>query len=189
MKPSLPRSAVRIFVAALLALSGEAGTLRAASSGHQLDYQIKAAYIYNFAKFVQWPPPPLAGGREFRVGVLGDPDSFAIIADTLRGKQVGGHPLEVVLLGSDAQAASCRVVFILRTSSLTPAQFHAHLRSAPVLLVGEKEGFAEAGGDIGFVPRGDNLRYQVNLAAAQQAGLRLSGQLANLAELVRGPAQ
>jgi hypothetical protein len=54
-------------------------------------------------------------------------------------------------------------------------------------LVGEKEGFAVAGGEIGFVPRGDNLRYQVNLSAAQQAGLKLTARLANLAEIVRVP--
>ncbi|HZZ58845.1 MAG TPA: YfiR family protein [Opitutaceae bacterium] len=188
MKPGPSRSALRPLLAAALAWAAAAAPLRGISASQQLDYQIKAAYLYNFAKFVEWPPPPLEPGKPFRVGVLGDPDAFAIIADTLRGKKVAGHPLEVALLGSDADAADCRVVFILRTSPLTPAQFHSQVRSAPVLLVGEKEGFAAAGGDIGFVPRGDNLRYQVNLPAAQRAGLRLSGQLANLAELVRGSA-
>jgi len=158
-----------------------------AASAGQLDYQLKAGYLYNFAKFIEWPPPPMAAGDTFRVGVLVDENAYAIIAETLRGRTIGDHPIEVVLLGLDADVATCRVIFVPKTAPLTPAQFRERLPDAAVLLVGEKDGFAAAGGEIGFVPRGDNLRYQVNLSAAQKVGLKLSAKLASLAEIVRAP--
>lgn len=175
---------LRLAVAGLLAglASGQA------APANQIEYQVKAAYLYNFAKFVEWPPPPLQPGASFRIGVLADPDAFAIIAETLQGRKISDHPIEVVLLTTAADISGCRVVFVPRSSEITPARFHASQPAASVLLVGEQAGFAAAGGDIGFIPRGDNLRYQVNLAAAQRAGLRLSGRLANLAELVHSPA-
>ena len=159
----------------------------AAAPASQIEYQLKAGYLYNFAKFIEWPAPPLAAGAAFRVGVLVDENACAIIADTLRGRMIGDHPIEVVLLTPDSDPTGCRVVFVPRASSLTPAQFRERRPDAPVLLVGEKDGFAAAGGEIGFVPRGDNLRYQVNLSAAQRAGLKLSARLASLAEIVRAP--
>jgi len=158
------------------------------TASRQVEYQIKAGYIYNFAKFVEWPPPPLPDGANFRVGVLVDENAYTVIAETLRGRLIGDHPLEVVLLKLDTDASNCRVVFIPRSVGITPRQFHAAQPAARVLLVGEKDGFAASGGEIGFVPRGDNLRYQVNLAAAEHAGLRLSARLASLAEIVHVPS-
>jgi len=176
------------FVRVLAAFAVTAVAGRAVPASRQLEYQIKAGYLYNFAKFVEWPPPPLAEGGVFRLGVLSDETAYSIIAETLRGRKIGEHPVEVVLLASNADAASCRVVFIPRSVAVTVSDLRAELNHAAVLLVGEKEGFAAAGGEIGFVPRGENLRYQVNLAAAEQAGLHLSARLAGLAEIVRPPA-
>jgi hypothetical protein len=157
----------------------------AASAAAQLSYQLKAGYLFNFAKFIEWPPPPLPAGDVFRVGVVGDADAFEIIASTLHGKSVGPNPIEVVLLRPDQDARDCRVVFIPKTAGLSPAEYRARQPNSRLLLVGEKDGFAAEGGDIGFVPRGDNLRYQVNLDAAKITGLRLSARLASLAEIVQ----
>ena len=150
----------------------------------QIDYQLKAGFLYNFAKFVEWPPPPLPAGTPFRIGIIADANVHAAIAETLRGRAVDGHPVEVLLLGPADDASLCRIVFIPRSSPLTPAQFRARLPDRAVLLVGEQDGFAAAGGEIGFLPRGDNLRYQVNLTAARRVGLKLSARLASLAEVV-----
>ena len=158
-----------------------------AVAARQLDYQLKAGYLYNFAKSVDWPPPPLATEAAFQIGVLADETAYGVISEALRDRKIGDHPVKVVLLGLTDDPSSCRVLFVPHTVSLTPAEFRARQPNAPVLLVGEKEGFAAAGGEIGFVPRGDNLRYQVNLSAAQHAGLKLSARLANLAEVVRAP--
>lgn len=177
-----------VFVRLLAVLVISEVAVRAVPASRQLEYQLKAGYLYNFAKFVEWPPPPLTEGGAFRLGVLTDETAYAIIAETLRGRKIGEHPIEVVLLTANADAASCRVVFIPRSAAVTVSQLRAELDHAAVLLVGEKDGFAAAGGEIGFVPRGENLRYQVNLAAAEEAGLHLSARLAGLAEIVRAPA-
>jgi hypothetical protein len=182
------RVKAQFLLLALTALCLVFPAVRGQSSSHKIEYELKAGYLYNFAKFVEWPPPPLAAAGPFRVGVIADENAYAIIADTLKGRMIGDHPVVVVLLKPDADASGCRVVFIPRTAMITPAQFHAHQPKARVLLVGEKDGFAASGGEIGFVPRGDNLRYQVNLSAAEHAGLRLSARLASLAEIVHIPS-
>lgn len=180
--PAFPFPPGVLFLALGLLLGTSA---QAAPASRQLDYQLKAGYLYNFAKYVEWPPPPLSDQSTFRVGVVGDAKAFEVIAETLRGKTVGDHSVEVVLLKPEDAGDTCRVIFIPRSAGISPAEFRARQPNAAVLLVGEKEGFAAEGGDIGFIPRGDNLRYQVNLAAAQSVGLRLSARLASLAEIVR----
>jgi hypothetical protein len=159
-------------------------TAPAASNANRIDYQLKAAFLYNFAKFIEWPPPPLPGAAPFRIGVLGDEGAHAIIAEALQGRMIADHPIEVVLIGATNDASTCRILFVPRTASLSPDALRALRSKTVVLLVGEKDGFAESGGEIGFIPRGDNLRYQVNLAAAHQVGFKLSARLASLAEIV-----
>lgn len=160
-----------------------------AAPTRQIEYELKAGFIYNFAKFIEWPPPPLASGSIFRVGVLKDESIHAIIEGALKGKMIGDHPIEVVLLNDEDDLSGCRVLFIPKTSALNPTQLREKMPNVAVLLVGEKDGFASSGGDIGFIPRGDNLRYQVNLAEAQRTGFKLSARLASLAEIVRSSKQ
>lgn len=187
LAPRVPLSARRWLLRCACAFLF-ASTAQAASSASRIDYQLKAAFLYNFAKFIEWPPPPLPRSAPFRIGVLVDRGAHAIIAEVLQGRMIADHPIEVVFVGAEDDLSACRILFVPRTAPLDPAAIRARRPETVVLLVGEKEGFAESGGEIGFIPRGDNLRYQVNLAAAQQAGLKLSARLASLAEIVHAAA-
>jgi hypothetical protein len=172
--------------AVLLGLAASAGA--ASPGGRELDYRIKAGFLYNFAKFVDWPPPPLTAASPFVVGILGDETAFEIIASVLRGRRIGEHPLEVRRLAPDEDGAACRVIFVPQTFAAAADHLRNRRSAIAALIVGESDGFSAHGGRIGFVPRGDNLRYQVNLATAKAAGLRLSATLASLAEIVASGA-
>lgn len=164
-----------------------------------LEYQLKAGFLFNFAKFIEWPPAKLAAGAELRVGVVAPDDIFAIIEQSLAGKRAGTHPLVVERLAAaeleSAERPLPQIVFLhqdaLRSrheNGIDLEQLLARAAREPILVVGESPGFASAGGMIGFIQRGENLRFQVNLASAQRAGLKLSARLSGLAEMVTSSA-
>lgn len=193
--PARPRPRRRGVAACLVALATFAGLspARGFAAANSIEYQVKAGFLFNFAKFVEWPGAALAPGASVRLGIVGPEDVFQLIEKSLAGKTAGDRPL-VVERFTPAQLEAGTLPNILfvhqdafRAQSelgFTPAQIAALAERHPVLLVGESAGFATSGGMIGFVQRGENLRFQVNLANAQRAGLRLSSRLSGLAEIV-----
>jgi len=160
----------------------------AATNDLGLEYRIKAAYLYNFTKFIEWPPAPAEmADRPFVLGVL-DPDGFAfnVISESLRGKSGANGRTIVVqrLTALDRDALTCNQIFITRASGIDAVQARKVLDGLPIVLVGETTDFAEQGGVIGFVLTGDAVHCEVNLAGAQRAGVKLSGRLASVARLV-----
>ena len=150
----------------------------------RLEYQVKAGYLFNFLRFTEWPAETQRAGAPYRVGVMDDEATFKIIADTLRGKTLDQRTIEVEYLKAGNSLHGFHLVFVPRTAEPPPADATTH----GVLIVGETTDFALRSGMIGFVLRGYNIRFQVNLSAAQHAGLKLSGRLASLAEIVQAPA-
>jgi hypothetical protein len=167
-----------------LALAPPAGHAVAAGSADaapRLEYQVKAGYLYNFLRFTEWPADSLPAGAPYRIGVIDDEGTTKIIADSLNEKRINERPIQVVALPSDGSTMGCHLIFVPRTRKFTITQ----TPPPPVLLVGESDSFAAESGMIGFVTRGYNIRFQVNLVATQRAGLKLSGRLASLAEIVQ----
>jgi hypothetical protein len=149
------------------------------------EYEVKAAFLYNFARFVEWPPDaPGRDERPFVVAVLGD-DPFGDALDrTLAGKTVASRPIAVRRLSSPEEAQHANIVFV---SSSEKAQISHVLRvlgGARVLTVGEMSGFAEQGGMIGFRTENRRIRFDINADQAHRAGLRISSQLLKLARIV-----
>lgn len=147
----------------------------------RLEYQVKAGYLYNFLRFTEWPAACLPAGAPYRIGVVDDEATTKIIADSLNDKQINDRRIQVVTLPLDGTTMGCHLIFVPRTRQFTITQ----TPPPPILLVGESDSFAAESGMIGFVTRGYNIRFQVNLAATQRSGLKLSGRLASLAEIVQ----
>lgn len=151
----------------------------------RLEYQVKAGYLFNFLRFTDWPPQALPAGTPYRIGVVSDTAAFNVIADVLRGKTVSERTIDVVALKPGDSLKGCHLVFVPRTAGQSEEQILDAADREGVLMVGESEDYARRGGMIGFVLRDHNIRFQVNISAAQQAGLKLSGHLARLAEIVQ----
>jgi len=177
----------RIGTAVLLAaLAGQVSVSAATSdTAPRLEYQVKAGYLFNFLRFTEWPPQALPSGAPYRIGVVEDPGTYNIIAETLRGKTVNDRAIEVVYLNSHEPVRGCHLVFVPRSAEATTLNLGSDSNRQNTLLVGESPDYALTDGMIGFVQRGHNIRFQVNLQAAQHAGLKLSGRLASLAEIVQ----
>jgi hypothetical protein len=148
------------------------------------EYQLKAAFLFNFAKFVEWPPAAFAGAKApLVIGILGDNPFHDDLARTIGNKTIDEHPLEIKELqySSLAQATNCHILFISTSEKKRLPEIFAGLKGASVLTVGETDRFTETGGMINFVPEGTKIRFQVNKDTATKAGLKISSKLLSLA--------
>ena len=159
-------------------------TARPASSP---EYEVKSAFLLNFAKFVEWPPAAAASAaREVKICVLGE-DPFGEALDrTVSGKEIGNRPVAAVRVATASEAAGCAVLFVSASEAGHLDAVLAGLRGVPVLTVGDTRGFAGAGGIIGLFLENDRVRFEINVGAAHDAHLKISSQLLGLARIV-GP--
>jgi YfiR/HmsC-like len=140
------------------------------------EYQVKAAFIYNFAKFIAWPdaPGPLV------IGVVGEDPFGEVLDNAVRGKTAAGRPIKVRRLGDNDEPNTCNIVFISTSEKRRVAEL---LRRAGdgVLTVGELPQFSEDGGIVRFFLDNNRVRFQINARAADRAGLKIHSQLLSLA--------
>jgi hypothetical protein len=151
------------------------------------EYEVEAAYLSNFGRFVDWQLKP-APGEAFNVCVLG-PDPFGTLLDNaLKGEQIGNTQLVARRLSGAEEISSCRILFISSMRENQLPAILAALGTSNVLTASDMPDFTRRGGMIQFVIEGKRVRFEINLNAAQRAGLSLSSQLLKLAVAVRrGP--
>ena len=149
------------------------------------EYDLKAAFLFNFAKFIDWPGGSFPSPQTpFTICVLGrDPFGHAL-DDDLHGKMIRDQPLAVRRLKDKTEARSCQMVFVSSAESVHLTELLESLRGASVLLVGETSGFAAAGGTIELTVEDNRVRFTINVDAAGRAGLTFSSKLLALAKLV-----
>jgi hypothetical protein len=164
--------------AALCALTWCIGA-QAAPAG---EYEVKAAFIHNIAKFVEWPAAATGAGK-LRLCILGD-DPFGGNIDALRGKQVGRLVWEVASLGDSADVKSCQVLFISASGHDGIGQIRKRINGSAVLTVGDTRGYAEQGVMVNFYLEENRVRFEINRAAAARAGFRIDSKLLRLGRIV-----
>ncbi len=154
------------------------------------EYQLKAVFLFNFAKFVDWPATSFAGPQSpFVVCILGPAPFGRAVDDVFRDKTVDNRPVVIERFKNIAQARQCHMVFVSQSEGFHLADIILHLRGECVLLVGESDGFAEAGGVIQFVIEDNRVHFLINPDAAGRAGLKISSQLLSLARVVHDMAK
>lgn len=174
------------FVAACaLAITSVLGVVRPAYADAALEYRIKSAFLYNFAKFVSWPDSAFVSDRQpLRICVVGRNPFNGGLAKALAGRTAQGHPVELAEPRLISDAVKCHVVFIPESEDERVAQILQTLSGRSVLTVGESAGFQAAGGMIRLLLENKKVRFDVNLAQAESAALRVSSQLLKLAREV-----
>jgi hypothetical protein len=154
-----------------LCLAGEAES--------RLEYQVKAAFLFNFLKFVDWPP--VAPDTPWVIGVLGHDPFGEVLDETVRGKIVNGRRIEVRRYARPGEVKDCNVLFIgvAEFERMTAAQQPVPSR-AGLLTVGESPGFRKSGGAVTFVLEDHRVHFKLQPSAASAAGLKMSSQLLKL---------
>lgn len=147
------------------------------------EYEVKAAFLFNFAKFVEWPADRLTTNNlPIRFGVLGESAKFAAdLRKTLEGKTIDTHPVELVFYDSLPASNLPHILFISDSERRNFRRILDSLKGQPVLTVGDEGGFCEAGGMINFQLDAKKIRFEINQKAAEQHQLRLSSKLLRVA--------
>ena len=173
----------RCWLAANLLLAGS--TLGGSAWAGEFDeYTVKAAYLYNFAKFVEWPSGAFVNADAPLLICIAGANPFGDALAALTGKTVGSHPVEVRHYPAATGLESCHVVFIGRAEQGRFKAILAKLGRLPILTVSDIGDFAQVGGMIGLVEAEQRIRFDINLTASRQANLKLSSQLLKLANIV-----
>jgi hypothetical protein len=155
------------------------------------EYQIKAAFLFNFAQFVEWPSAAFADSQTpISIGVLGDDPFGAVLDQTVQGETIHSRKLVVQRSRRLEDLKGCHLLFISKSEKSRVGDILSGLGSSSVLTVSETESFARRGGIINFYLDGNKVRFEINAQAAQQKGIKISSQLLKLGKAVTaGPAK
>jgi YfiR/HmsC-like len=163
-----------------LLLAAELG--RAQTPPRPTEYQLKAAFLYNFAKFIDWPPEALADEKEpFIIGVLGDNPFGNDLEQTVAAKKINDHTISIQSFHTAAEAAHCQILFISKSEEKHFSEIIQALHGTAVLTVSENDGFIKTGGMVNFVKEDNKIRFQINDEAAKANRLKISSKLLSLA--------
>jgi hypothetical protein len=153
------------------------------------EYAIKAAYLYQFGHYIQWPTDSFADEQSpFVIGVLGDDPFGGALDEIARDKKINDRRIVIKRFSSPANYSPCHLLFVVSSADVTEKL--GAIRKAqrfPVLLVGESPGFAEHGGTINLFIEQNKVRFEVNMEVAKQQQLKISSKLLSLAKIIGAP--
>ena len=168
--------------------AGVRGRPRAVNTNAPLEYEVKAAFLFRFAQFVEWPVGTFRDASEpFTYCTIGEDPFHGALERTMSGKTIGQRSLRVQHLNGPEKVGECQVLFVGAPGDKKHIEETlSGTRDLPILTVGEADQFAENGGAIGFCTEDNKIRFEVNLDAAGKAGLKISAKLLALAKMVLG---
>ncbi len=163
-----------------------AGHVLAADVAVAKEHQLKAAFIYNFTKFVEWPPKNFPDPNSpIVIGVVGKCPVYDEITRVVKDRKLNGREFAVRIIDTPEAARSVNLLFFCASEDGRLAEFLSAPLGANILTVGESEQFARQGGVINFLMEGYKIRFDIDMLGAERAGLKVSAQLQKLARTVR----
>jgi hypothetical protein len=168
-------------VLSLNLIAGAATGFPGAAGGQEIapsEYQMKAAFLFNFAKFVEWPTAVLPENSPLVMGVLGDDPFDGALENAVRNKAIAEHPLAYKRVKSLSEVKDCHILFISSSEKKRWPQLSDALAGASVLTVSENwDHFTDAGGVIYFFMENRRVCFDINAEAARKVGLKISSKL------------
>jgi hypothetical protein len=150
------------------------------------EYQVKAAFVYTFAKFVEWPPQAFSSpASAMTICILGEDPFGRFLDDAVKGKSIGDRPLAVLRLTDLPMGHECKILFIASSERRRMQTLLASIAPLGLLTVGDTPDFAAQGGVIGLRLDGERIRLSVNLTAAEKANVRVSSRVLSLATIIK----
>ncbi|MFH1679271.1 MAG: YfiR family protein [Candidatus Eisenbacteria bacterium] len=149
------------------------------------EYEIKAAFLYNFAKFVKWPHDSLPEpDSPIVIGVLGKDPFGPVLDEIVRDKPIDGRPIRVKRLTGPRDAAGIQILFVSITDEAELARAFKEIEPRGMLVVGETKEFAHDHGTVRFFLEENRVRFEINVAAADRAGIKIDVKLLKLARVI-----
>jgi hypothetical protein len=185
---------ITLFLSLLLFLALDGAPLCAGDS-HPTEYQVKAAFVFNFAKFVEWPSENFPSAETpIAIGVVCESGSSfeTDLKNTIANKTINGRRLVINRVSSPQEMKSCHILFVCRSEKSEKQEkrrleeLFQSIQGGKVLTIGESDSFIPAGGIINFVTEDRKIRFEIKDAAARQAGIKISSKLLTLARTREG---
>lgn len=176
MKHSVYRLLAIVAVSLFISHSGPAAAQQPS------EYQVKAAFLYNFLNFVEWPQSVL-NDTTLTIGILGT-NPFREAIKRFEARKVEGRSLRIVHSERLQDLPFCHILFVSNSEEKSFTQIFQYLSNQPTLTVGETKDFAQQGGIVNFFLQNNKVRFEVNLQQSKDARLRLSSKLLKLARIV-----
>ena len=149
------------------------------------EYQIKAAFLFNFTQFVEWPVDALPETKApLVIGILGENPFSTYLEEIISGEQVNGHPLVVQQYKNVEEIKTCHILFINLAETDKPEQAITILKARSILTVSDRNNFIKEGGMIRFIRKNNKIQIQINPEPAKEANLIISSKLLRVAEVV-----
>jgi hypothetical protein len=186
MMPAQQAPGGRLCVATVVlaaTLVAEPGLARRSDAQAVSDVAVKAALLFNFAKFAEWPA--LLSSASINFCIVGDEGVATALVDVVRGHTINGRRLEVWRPHDATAWKTCHLLYVADADSRRLAARLAEIRAVPILTVSDANGFAGTGGIVELYVDGARMRFAINVDAAERSGLRLSSRLLGLATIVR----
>jgi hypothetical protein len=173
------RVAIALLMALLVPLAGP-------SAQDVTEVRLKGAFVFNFARFTEWPAGVIESSRTVGACVVGDVAVGRALASTVQGREVQGRTVTVLIDPATAALPGCHLLYVTGADSVAILPALTAVQHTPVLTISDVEGFARAGGMIQLHVEHARLGFRINIDAARCAGLSLSSRLLSLAEVVDG---
>jgi hypothetical protein len=146
---------------------------------------LKAAFLYNFAKFAQWPVEVLALKQTLSLCVVGDSAVAEALEQTIKGQGIDSHPLTVEIVKADGPIHGCHLLYVSGLDRKQAGQLLSSMKNSAAFTVSDGERFAQMGGVAQLIPDSNRLRFAINPEAARRARLRISSKLLTVAQIVK----
>lgn len=154
------------------------------AEGSELETKVKAAYIYNFTKFVDWPGDEMTvAGEPIRICIIGN-DPIRTLLGELSNREAKGRPLKIVRVKDINALPSCNILYVSRSEQSQLPMILERLHGLPLLTVSDIPAFAQKGGIIGFINENNRIKVEINSRAARQAGLKISAKLLEISRVL-----
>lgn len=158
----------------------------AATDTAALEYKVKASYLFNFVKFVEWPEASFTNSSSpFVIGLVGDDPFGRTLDETFAGRKTNGRGFVIRRFSPKDDPGNCHILFATLSDKGRLAKLLASLRGRPVLTVGETDRFGELGEMVNFIVVGGTVKLEANPEAAAAAGLKVSSKLLAVSKLVK----
>ena len=150
------------------------------------EYELKAAYLFNFGKFITWPDDAFnKSGDNFIIGIYGKNPFGTILSETVQNKTLQNRNVKILICESSEEAKLCHMVFLSQVNGMQAMELCKSLENMPVLTVGDQiDDFCQNGGIINFSPQNYKYRFEINNITAQKVKLVISSKLLTLAEII-----
>lgn len=172
----------RIYINTLLLIFG---LFASAQTTGDREFQVKAAFLFNFTQFVEWPPGALPEpGSSLVIGILGENPFDNYLQAVVSGEVVNGHPLAIQRYQNADEIKTCHILFINIHETSRLAEVLTELKGRSILTVSDASNFIRLGGMVTFITRDNKIRLRINPERAKDAGLKVSSKLLRVAEIV-----